>query len=176
MGASDSVDVGTFDVSLAQVALPMGLVLSRVRIWGQDLHLEREPFVIQVSQPGRMEITVSEDQLAAFLEREAPGGLRNFRVTADGGKLTVQATARILVEITAEAVCTLRADDGTRLFVELESLSVPAARNLVQNQLERVNPIVDLDDLPIGGRIQQIEISGGQVVLRGQVTPRASYP
>jgi hypothetical protein len=118
---------------------------------------------------------VSEASLAAFLEAQAPAGLRDFKVEARDGKLYVKAVKTVIVAIPATAVCALRIEDRRRLMVELESVEVAGGtsiKTLVQNQLDRINPIVDAADLPmVQATLDEVRMEGGGVILIGQVQP-----
>lgn len=151
----------------------MGLVVDDVRLAGNGLHLEREPFAISVPEPGKLEVFVSDASLGLFLDKQAPAGLKNFRVQAKDGKLNVQAVKTVLVDLKASAVCSLIIEDMTKLVVKLESVDVAGAgiKNLIQAQLDKINPIFDLADLPIKGTLESISMDNGGVVLLGSIAP-----
>lgn len=153
----------------------MGLRVDDVRLYGRGLHLVREPFAAQLQSPGKLEVFVSETSLAEFLERQAPAGLKDFKVEARDGKLFVKAVKTMIVAIPATAVCALRVEEGKRLMVDLESVEVAGGasiKTLVQNQLDRINPIVDAADLPmVNATIEEVRMENGGVILTGQVVP-----
>lgn len=173
MPHQDTLDVAEFSAHLKGVTLPLGLIVDDVRIAGQGIHLEREPFVAKLSAPGRLEVFVSVTALAKFLEAQAPAGLKDFRVEGKDGKLVVRASKTVIVPIPATAVCALRIENGRQLFVELESVEVAGGasiRNLVQNQLDRINPLVDAADLPmVKATLDQVRIEPNGVILSGSV-------
>ncbi len=174
--SSKTVNVGHVAARLLSVELPMGLTLDEVMIEGEGLHVEKEPFLIQLKEPGSLEVRVSEASLAAFLSHKSPAGLSNFRVTLGDGLINVQATATMLISINVGAVCTLRIDGGTRLFVELQRVDAiggPGIHNLVQKQLDAINPVVDVSDLPIGATLLKVEVANSWVHLSGTISPRA---
>jgi hypothetical protein len=173
--SNETLDVGEFTAHLRDIVLPMGLRVDDVRLYGRGLHLVREPFSAQLPTPGKLEVFVSEASLAEFLERQAPAGLKDFKVEARDGKLYVKAVKTMIVAIPATAVCTLRVEDKKRLMVELESVEVAGGtsiKTLVQNQLDRINPIVDADDLPmVKATIEEVRMERNGVILTGQVIP-----
>ncbi|MGV3618269.1 MAG: DUF2993 domain-containing protein [Fimbriimonas sp.] len=175
MPSNDTLDVGEFTAHLREIVLPMGLRVDDVRIHGVGLHLERTPFSARLQAPGRLEVFVSEASLAAFLEAQAPAGLRDFKVEARDGKLYVKAVKTVIVAIPATAVCALRIEDRRRLMVDLESVEVAGGtsiKTLVQNQLDRINPIVDAADLPmVQATLDEVRMERGGVILTGQVQP-----
>jgi len=152
----------------------MGLNVDDVRLAGRGLRLQRKPFEAQVSEPGDLEVFVSEGSLADFLNRLAPAGLTNFSIDARDGKLHVRATKVVLLPIPATAVCTLRVVNQQQLFVDLESVEVAGGasiKTLIQSQLDRINPLVDAADLPLQAKIDRVTVENGGVVLRGTVSP-----
>lgn len=173
--SNDTLDVGEFTAHLRDLILPMGLRVDDVRLYGRGLHLEREPFSARLQAPGKLEVFVSEASLAEFLERQAPAGLKDFRVEARDGKLYIKANKTMIVSIPANAVCSLRVEDRRRLMVDLESVEVAGGtsiKTLVQNQLDKINPIVDTADLPmVRGTIDEVKMERGGVILLGQVEP-----
>ena len=99
---------------------------------------------------------------------ESPGGLKDFQVELKDGKIFVRASLMIMK---AHAVCTLRIENKKTLFVDLESVDVMGvgARNLVQSQLDKINPILDTNDLPVDAELTDYEISDGRLVLHGTI-------
>jgi hypothetical protein len=172
---NETLDVGEFTAHLRNLVLPMGLRVDDVRLYGKGLHLERTPFAARLEAPGTLEVFVGEASLAAFLEAQAPAGLKDFQVEARDGKLHIRAVKTVIVAIPATAVCRLRIEDGRRLFVELESVEVAGGasiKTLVQNQLDRINPIVDAADLPlVRATLNEVKVDRGGVILTGQVEP-----
>lgn len=173
----DKLDVGEFSIHLRNVVLPMGLTVDDVRLAGRGLHLEKKPFVARIPEPGQMEVFVSQESLAKFLDAQAPAGLRNFSVQARDGKLFVNAVKTVLVDLKASAVCTLRIADGTKLMVDLQSVDVAGAgiKTLLQSQLDKLNPVLDAADFPIDATLNSVTIDRGGVVLLGQVSPPDSF-
>jgi hypothetical protein len=170
MERSQKLDVGHFELVLQDVELPMGLSLNALTLTGKNLHLENEPFGIEMPAPGKLRALVLQENLAAFLNKQAPGGLKDFKVELTEGKIHVQATMMIMKAV---AVCNLRIHNGEALFVDLERVDVMGvgATNLVQNQLDKINPVIEVKDLPVKARLTDFDISKGQLVLYGEIYP-----
>lgn len=170
---SESIDVRTFHATLTDVLLPMGLNLDEVRLEGEKLHGEKKPFRITLEQPGKLEVVVSEASLTIFLNKKAPGGLQDLEIQVRNGRLFIDGRVRMIIEVAASAVCTLRIVDGKQLFVDLESVDVlgVGAKTLVQNQLDSINPVLDASDLPLDATLTEVHAEDGRVVLRGLVSP-----
>ncbi len=168
------VEVGPFAFLVHNVLLPMGLRVSKVDVSGEGAAGTDKPFALSLVSPGRMVAEVLEDDLAAFLEAQAPGGLREFSVRAEDGRLNVRAKKTLLVDLKVTATASLRIVDERQLWIDVESVDVmgAGAKNLVQSQIDRINPVLDAGDLPVDARLETVEVGDGKVVLRGTVSPR----
>lgn len=151
------------------VALPMGLTVDEIVIEAGETRAKFKPFSIELDQPGQIKARISAASIAAFLNKEAPGGLKDFAVTIADGFLTAEATARIIVELRVAAVCRLRIAERTQLWVDLESVSVkaPMAHSMVEQQLAKVNPLVDLKELASNLTLDAVTAEAGFVTVTG---------
>ncbi len=176
MSNREHASIREFHAEFGGVKLPFGLELDRVAVSGHGVGIQREPFAIEVEEPGTLEATVTDLGLQAFLEKKAAGGLRDFFVQLSEGEVHVHATARMIVEIRAVAICTLDIVDGTQLFVRLKKVDVlgVGARGLVQKHLDEINPVLDVADLPVSATLTAVEVGGGKIVIRGTVAPKKS--
>lgn len=170
MKEPQTLDVGLVEVVLQNVNLPMGLMINAVTLVAKEVHLEKDPFKVNVPEPGTLEALVLAPNLASFLNKQAPGGLKDFKVELRDGKIHVQASIMIMKAL---AVCTLRIHEESQLFVDLESVDVMGvgAKNMVQSQLDKINPVLDAADLPIEAKLTGYEITDGRLIIRGQITP-----
>jgi len=171
-----TLEIGEFEVVLKDVALPMGLIVNALTLTGVDLKLENKPFKIESPSPGKITVLIFEDNLAAFLSKQAPGGLKDFKIQLKDGKIHVQASMKMIVEVRASAICALRIKDGAALYVDLESVDLMGvgAKNLVQGQLDKINPVLQTKDFPVETTLTDYEISDGKLTLHGDVFPRLS--
>ena len=167
------VEVGPFAFSVEDVLLPMGLTVSSVQVQGFGAALDSKPFALRLPQPGTMQAHVLETDLATFLERQAPAGMHDFSVRAEDGKLHVRAKKTLLVELKVTAVATLRIVGGKQMWIDVESVDVmgAGAKNLVQSQIAKINPVLDAADLPLDATLESVEVGEGKVVLHGTVSP-----
>ncbi len=174
MGEKADLTVRTLQAELRGVMLPMGLELDRVTIQGEGLGIERDPIKFNLPTPGSLEVAITDLALQAFLEKKAPGGLRDFFVQLSDGQVHVHATGRFIIEVRAAAICNLRIQDGKQLFVDLEKVDVMGvgAKRLVQNQLDSVNPVFDVAELPVDATLTSVEIGGGMLIVKGTVAPK----
>ena len=168
-----AVDIGRFDATLYALILPMGLRVERVNLTGSNLTVVHEPFSASVEEPGRLEVFVAEKDMADFLNQTSPAGLKNVTVEAKEGMLHIRATKTVLIEIKAYVVCSLRIVESTKLFVDIQSVDVMGVgtKQLMQTQIDKINPIIDTRDFPVKATLDTIEVTKGGILLRGRVSP-----
>lgn len=155
------------------VFLPMGLRVESVTLTHASAEISTKPVGLKLAQPAVITARVSELALAEFLERRAPGGLKGFHVEVRDGKVYVTATAKVVFEVQASAVCMLRIDQGARLFVDLESVDLMGvgAKTLVQQQLDQINPVLETADFPVPVTFTGVTAESGYVTLTGSALP-----
>jgi hypothetical protein len=151
----------------------MGLTVSLIKLAVNNITLYGKPFSFASDQVGSFQATVTESDLAAFLESRAPVGLKKFKIRAADGKLYIDAVKTMIIEVPAKAVCTLRIQGGTQMFVDIESVEISGvgAKNLVQSQLDQINPVLDVTEFPIKANLQTVESANGVLILKGTATP-----
>ena len=88
---------------------------------------------------------------------------------------TVDAVKRMLVAVPVHATCTVRIGDGTKLFIDVEEVQMlgAAVQSMVQAQMDQMNPVVDLTDLPWRVSLSEAVIEAGMLTVRGTAAPRA---
>jgi len=167
---TDEVHLETSALLATNVVLPMGMTLDEVEIQTGAVGAIIKPFSLKLANPAALTVRISGANIAAFLEKESPGGLKGFVVGLVDGFVNVEAIARVIVEIRVLAVCTLRVVDGCQIFVDLDSLSVkaPMAHSMVEQQLAKVNPILDLKNIAENISIDSVEVGDGFVTVRGK--------
>jgi len=169
------IDIGKVDATLRDIALSIGLVVESLVITAQKAKIETDPFRFSLPTPGDVKVTVTQEAIQTHLNHMAPGGLRDFRVALVSGQVLVEATAKVILDIRAKAVCTLRIVDGKQLFVDLQDVDVlgGSAKKLVEGQLEKVNPILDASDLPLDLLMEEVVVEDGRVTIFGKASPPA---
>ena len=168
--------VDAFTATFEGVRLPIGLVVQSLTLTGSGVDITAHPIEASVTSPARFEATVDEASIIAFLTKKAPGGLKEFEVSLKDGQIQVKAVLKILVEFRASAVCRLVIKDKKQLVVELESADVLAvgAKSLIKGQIDQVNPIFDVDELPLPAVLETVTVEDGLIRLTGTVTPPES--
>lgn len=166
-------EVASVDVNLRGLILPMGLRVDSVKLSGDGLQISYSPFKASSKEPANLEVFVSEQDLSSFLNNMPNLGLKNISVEAKDGTLHIRATKTVLIDVKAYAVCSLRIQNSSKLFIDLESVEILGVgpKHLIQSQLDKINPIVDVEDFPIQATLDSVEISNGGIILRGRAEP-----
>lgn len=150
-----------------ELTLPNGLTLDRIEVETGEADGTYPPLALNLSKPLDFKVWVSAENIADFMDKKGIGGLKDIKVVCTDGHVSVEATAKVIVEIRATAVCTLRIVNGTQLFVDLESVSVPIARNVIEGQLAKSNPILDLAEFGFQLQMTSVEVENGAVQVQG---------
>lgn len=149
--------------------LPIGLRVDKFSLDIGKSAAVIKPFSLGMQEPARFEATIGQESVAEFLEKKGLGGLKDFVVKADDGVVVIEATAKIIVELRVAVTCTLRVENETKLFVDLESVSVPGpmARNMVEKQLAKANPIFDLAEVAPTVKMHSVTPESGHILVQG---------
>lgn len=163
--------VGAVKARFEQIELDFGLVVESFEVSGQEADCTADPFHIRLSQPGKARAVVTEGAVAQLLAAKAPNSIKDFQVQISDGLIYVEAKAQIVVTIPVKAACSLEIQEGKRLIVRIESVDVMggAAKNLVESQIAKINPIFDASDLPIDIRLDTVDADAGKIVVDGTV-------
>ncbi len=167
------LSVDALTATFEGVTLPIGLTVQSLTVKGKGVELASHPLSIQVAEPATFEALVDEAAIIAFLTSKAPGGLKEFEVKLADGKVHVKAVMKIIVELRASAECHLAIKDGRQLMVELDSADVLSvgAKSLIKGQIDNVNPIFDVAQLPVPATLESVAIEAGVVRLTGTISP-----
>ena len=155
------------------VQLPIGLVVKTLTLTGSGVEITAHPLNVSLTEPARFEAAVDETSIVEFLTKKAPGGLKEFEVELRDGAIHVRAVLKILVELRAAAVCRLVIKEGKQLVVELDSADVLAvgAKSLIKGQIDQLNPIFEVDQLPLPAVLETVSVEDGLIRLTGTVSP-----
>ena len=169
MPKNSEVNVGYFEATFRDLLLPFGLKVDAVKLTAEDVKVAQHPFNLELPTHAKVLATVSQANLADFLNIEKPGGLSDFEVKLEAGKLYVSATAKVVFDIRANAVCSLEVRNDKEVWAVLESVDMlgVGAKGLVEKQLEKINPILDTEEFPFEMSITKITISEGELILIG---------
>lgn len=162
------------DLRLTELTLPFGLVVDELLVTAGPVRLHLDPLEPVLNEPAGVCARISQQNVGEYLESLGIPSVRQIRVEATDGSLIIDAIAKVIMEIGVTAVCSLVVEGGTQLRVELETVSPPVARGLIEKQIEKSNPILDVSSLPVPVKILSVECKDGFVVLRGTASPPQS--
>jgi hypothetical protein len=168
-----SVQIGLFEAALRDVELSMGLRVESVFLEGGGLQLLNHPFRAIAADPGKIRVVVLESALTDYVAKSPPWGMKNIRVTIADDRLYLDAVKNVLVDLKVHAVCKLRIENESSVFVDLEAVDVVGAgiTQLVQSAIDKLNPIINTDMLPFPAKLKQIDLSHGKLTLLGEISP-----
>lgn len=171
--ASKNASVGQWEVVLNDLVTPVGLTIAAVVLRGEGARFQTEPFAYEMDGEADLEALIHESALEAFVKKKAPDNIEDIWVSLVPEKVYVRAVVRMILPVTANAVCTLRIENGKQVFVDLESVEVLGAgvKGLVQKQLDAINPVLDLAELPLDVRLTQIRIEDEKLIAVGKASP-----
>ncbi|MBS1714884.1 MAG: hypothetical protein JST30_11175 [Armatimonadetes bacterium] len=164
---TDDLKLESLAARAESVTLPNGLVLDEVVLTSARAAATMKPFGLTLDEPGKFEVTVSDGSLAAFLEGQAPAGVSRFSVRSEAGTIKIEASAKAAFGARVAAVCRLRIENGRRLYVDLESVSLPFAHGLIEQQIAKINPIIDVEEFPGTFCLKGVDAQDGAVRLVG---------
>ena len=159
------------NLRLEGVDLPIGLRLDEVLLEVHDASFETDPWRIVVSEPGRAVVRISQESFAAYLEGQSPAGASGFKVDASDGVIKIAASAKMVMQINVLIACRVEVVGGKQINFLLEGVSPPIAQSMLQAQLEKLNPIIDVSGLPLELTIDEATVADGWIELRGGVLP-----
>lgn len=165
--------VESAEATFRGIQLDIGLIIDELRLSLPTTLVRTEPFDLIAQEVGQATVRMSEESLTSFMVSQAPPQVTRMDAKLANDRLTIELAIRILVEIKGTAVCTFRIHEGRQLFVDLEDVNVMGAgpRTLIQQQLDKVNPVFDAEDLPVRVRLTRVECRDGNVFVYGDVTP-----
>jgi hypothetical protein len=126
-----------------------------------------------MDRPASVEAMILCPHLEAFVLGKVPDNVQEISLKLEPGKILVKAVVRMILPMTANAVCTLRLADGKQVFVDVESVEMLGAgvKSLVQKQLDSINPVLDASSFPFEVTLDEVLVEEGRIVARGEVAP-----
>lgn len=167
------VRLNSFNATCRGLVLPNGLTIDELRMESGGTTIEHKNFVVTMDRPAKITAFLGEASLAAFLEKEAPGGLKGFLVQLKDGVLHVDAKLKMMLEVPVHVQASLVIKDQKELHLELHKVDVAGgpAKALVQGHIEKENPLFEADDLPLPVKLLRVKIHGGFITLEGEALP-----
>lgn len=172
-----SIKVEKATVSLHHVRLPIGILLDSVEISGKSLGVAIHPIQLNLPHPATMKVEISAANLEAFLVELKLAGARDLKVELLNERVVVRGIIKMMIDLKFKAVCTLRIFQERQLHVEAESVEVlgKGATNLLQPQLAKMNPVLDVKEFPFPVTLSAVRITDHRVEVTGLVSPPPEF-
>lgn len=171
--ANQSASIGPWEIAFQDFMTPVGLVVSAVRLWGDGAALQTEPFTYTLQNDARVQALIHQASLEAFIKTNLPDNMSDVSVTLKPGKVVVKGKVKVILPVGVTATCTLRVVEGTKVYVDLETVEMLGAgvKTLVQKQIDAINPVLDTADWPVDVNLDEVRVEKGRVVAEGTVVP-----
>ncbi|HWP31583.1 MAG TPA: DUF2993 domain-containing protein [Fimbriimonadales bacterium] len=165
-------------ISTKGIVLPNGLRIAEARVSMPQLTLRVSPFLLPEGTNLDIELVAESMDLQEHLNAKSPAGISDIRVRAERGSIIITGIYRLLVPIPVGAEGVLEFENGKLNFVlkRAEVAGVKAPENLVREQIEKINPIVDLTGYPVQAEIKSIEIGNGKIRINANLSLTAPVP
>lgn len=119
-----------------------------------------------------LDVVLNGPDITEFVAAKLPSNLSNLVIRPDQGVLNVKLNIQMLVKVAAEGVCKLVIHGGKEIWIEAGKFSAVKInpQKLIQEQLDKYNPIFTLEDLPVEGVIESADCRDGKVFVSASVT------
>lgn len=166
-----SLKIGALNLNLENIELDFGLTIKTFSVQAQKGSAQLDPFELSLPQPGTLTATVTAESVQTLLATKAPKNISGFKVQIVDNQILIDASANIIVNIPVKAICGLHIIDGKRLEVTLEGVDMMGgkATNIIQSQIEKINPIFEASELPIDVELTSVELEDNLITLHGIV-------
>lgn len=163
--------LGGITAEIQSLVLDIGLQIDSLKFEGGRINIGGDP-PVTLEDRAAFGAMISQNSVASFLHKQAPGGLSGFKVQIEKGEMIVHAQATILLPIPVKAICTLEIVDKRQIFVKLKQASVigGGAKSLVEGQLNKINPILDVAEMPFEAELESIRLEDSFITVMGFLT------
>lgn len=172
----DGSALGGLQLHIQRLSLPDVPVIDRIAFSGGEAKYDESAMAIDTTTPYQVTAEISEADLCAFVRTKMPDRmrLRDLRITPSGIEFTAEAV--IIVPIPIRLLLRLETVDGNELRVVADDVNVLGAgpKNIVQNQLSQLNPILRTSDLPVPVKFDSADHADAKVIIKGSVGTRIS--
>lgn len=168
-----SASFESLDLTVRRVLTPAGLVVDSIEIDAQDASYDSSRQKLALNKPAAFRGVVLQEDLAQFVRDKTPEGIEIDSIRLFPGKIVVEAAVTMIIRVGGTAECSLQIEGGKRLLVRADSVDVMGGsmRSLVQKQLDSMNPLLDVSELPFDVELASVEIEAGRIALGGTLSP-----
>ncbi|MCC6402652.1 MAG: LmeA family phospholipid-binding protein [Fimbriimonadaceae bacterium] len=158
-----SFELSGLDAKVTGLRLANGLVVDSLEIEARDVAYVE----VEGGMRGRANITARllPASVERFLAAQVPASVQNVRVAFEGGEVVVRAIATLILTVEVTVRVALELHDEAKLVAVVISVEPAIARRLIEDEIAKVNPLLDSATLPIPTSIQSIEVRPEAVTL-----------
>jgi DNA repair exonuclease SbcCD nuclease subunit len=170
------VRLRSLNLEFRGLSLPFGLNVDEVDIKGAKAEINHDPLSLSLEEPADVVVRVKESSVQEYLERKQPGGLSDIDLKAADGLLYLKGRTRLFVEVSVSAVCRLVIKDKKSLWVQVKEVNVAGVgtKNLVESQIDKINPVLNAEDLPFPVTLETLTVKDGVIQIDGLASPPPS--
>lgn len=163
----------SLDLKVGRVSTPAGIIVDSIEIVAKEAAYESDPQKFGLKEPALFKGIVLEGDLKKFVCERTPEGIEIDSIKLLPGKIVVEAAVSMIIRVGGTAECSLHVEDQRRLVIRADSVDVMGGsmKSLVQKQLDGMNPLLDVSELPFDIRLHAVEIEAGRIVLGGTLAP-----
>lgn len=175
---SSAVHATQLDINTIGLVLPNGLRVAKVAVKMPTPVVQISPVFVPEGTIVDLDATVEAADIQSYLNTKQPSGMTNFSVKAEDGLLTVTAIAKIILPVQVGGQGRLDFSNGRLNFIPLraEVGGVKMPDGMMREQLNKVNPIIDITGVPIDAKVKSIEVSNGLIRISASLVVTAPIP
>ena len=175
---SDAIHATQLDISTIGLVLPNGLRVAKAAVRMPTPVLHTSPVFLPEGTIVDVDASIEAADIQAYLNKKQPSGMTDFSVKAEDDLLTVTAIAKVVISVQVGGQGRLEFANGRLNFVptRAEVGGVKMPDGMMRDQLNKVNPIIDITGYPIDAKVKSIEIRDGKIRLCGSLIVTAPIP
>ncbi|MGE0000814.1 MAG: hypothetical protein AB7F50_00255 [Fimbriimonadaceae bacterium] len=158
-----SFDLEHLHATATNIRLANGLVVDSAVLEASDVGFDEDG--ARYEGFARAVARLSPQSVEKFLAAQVPPMVQNVSVAFVGDQIVVRATATLMLTVDVTIKIGLEIQDDTRLAAVVHSVEPGIARKLIEDELVKVNPLLDASDLPIPVEFESIDITERAVTL-----------
>lgn len=161
------IAANSFQGQVGGLKLPNGLTVSNLYLNSGPLLYAHDIKKLTFAEPSKVVAEVSLQDLQHFIAPKLPNNISQLNVKSRNGQLVLTGRVTVLLPIPFEAVLALAVVDSKALFVHLVSVTAVGfdAKGLVQGTIDKMNPVVTIDDIPVEGTMDDVTVLENEVRL-----------
>lgn len=152
-------------------------MIAEAEVKSEGIEISMKPLLVTKGMKASIRAVIRADDLREHLERTKPGGLAAFNVTMEADEITVTGVTKLLIPVQVGARGRLVFSNARLEFVpeRAEVAGVPAPEGMVREQLDKINPILDLSELPLEVSDPEFRMQNGFLTVRATIMTSSDF-